>query len=580
MKKSKLGSRPPFVVWETRLQELKEFKAEHGHCKVPRKLGSLLLHRWLYEQRTRLNRVFPKHNWRMPQQREKLEAVLETNLDQWGEQHSPKPWDRRLEELKEFKEKHGHCQVPQFDESLQALYNWLYRQRHMSLNPESPHCIRNEFERKRRRKALESVLGESAALTFFHSQQSPQSVKHELEREQRIFEKTRKRAFILPREDPSYRRPRVASQMPVLRPSVIGTHLEDRKSIRRDILPPKSSKDDPTFSSPYAQSPMLAPRPSVGERQTKVRTSIRGDFLWIPKDNLTFSNPYGQSTMQASRPSVDKTHIEAPKRGRDHVVPKEDPIYRHPHIPQSIQNRRPSVDEAYLEVQKSVRGDLLPRENPIFRSRYAQSSSRVSRPSVVETHLEAKELLRDDARPREDPLYRRLRIAMQVNHPEAAGTHREMNKRVHRDVRSREDPSYRNPYAEVQQQPRVERNLAEDFRLAAEDALPGKDPSPKFPRVPSSIQIQHHLGPAVGGPRSSPHVDPSHPSNDIEYVGLKSPKRQKVEIAYKELLRPKVSPTETTVSPKRTATRQTTPQRRPINVYGSKVAPSGPFLGW
>ncbi|EJK45450.1 hypothetical protein THAOC_35938 [Thalassiosira oceanica] len=56
--KSTTKSRKPgkrITPWEVRLNELSQFKAEHGHCKVPKNQNAALysLYRWFEEQRAR-----------------------------------------------------------------------------------------------------------------------------------------------------------------------------------------------------------------------------------------------------------------------------------------------------------------------------------------------------------------------------------------------------------------------------------------------------------------------------------------------------------------------------------------------
>ena len=90
--------------WAARLQELEEFKEEHGHCNVPRKhpggLGE-----WVKYQR---------HCGKEGSQRRDAEQArkLEELGFQWRMAGSDR-WELRFRELKEFKEEHGHCDVPQ-----------------------------------------------------------------------------------------------------------------------------------------------------------------------------------------------------------------------------------------------------------------------------------------------------------------------------------------------------------------------------------------------------------------------------------------------------------------------------------
>jgi hypothetical protein len=107
--------------WNQRYEELREFKEEHGHCRVPRKgkLGS-----WVDLMRSKARR--PKCKEKI----DKLEAIgfferkfkTATTMPSLNES----VWNQRFEELKNFQEEHGHCRVPQ---RLGKLGRWLKTQR-------------------------------------------------------------------------------------------------------------------------------------------------------------------------------------------------------------------------------------------------------------------------------------------------------------------------------------------------------------------------------------------------------------------------------------------------------------------
>ena len=93
--------------WETRLRELKEFKKKHGHCVIaPKHPGGL--GRWveclLSEKETQ-----HRNEHRDAGRIKKLEELG----FQWGLMETSCSWEMRFRELKDFKEEHGHCNVPQ-----------------------------------------------------------------------------------------------------------------------------------------------------------------------------------------------------------------------------------------------------------------------------------------------------------------------------------------------------------------------------------------------------------------------------------------------------------------------------------
>merc|ERR1719401_282134 len=103
--------------WEARLRELKEFKEEHGHCNVPYK-HSGGLGEWVNNQRRAGKKGRPCLNDHRTQKLEELGF-------QWGILSDR--WETRLRELKEFKEEHGHCNVPRKHPG--GLGDWMRNQR-------------------------------------------------------------------------------------------------------------------------------------------------------------------------------------------------------------------------------------------------------------------------------------------------------------------------------------------------------------------------------------------------------------------------------------------------------------------
>ena len=91
--------------WEERFQQLKAFKEEHGHCKVPWKHpGKLGV--WVRTQRSQAGSLC-----RDASQTRKLEELgLEKLGLRWRTGNFS--WDERFQQLKEFKEEYGHCDVP------------------------------------------------------------------------------------------------------------------------------------------------------------------------------------------------------------------------------------------------------------------------------------------------------------------------------------------------------------------------------------------------------------------------------------------------------------------------------------
>jgi len=99
--------------WEEKFQKLKEFQETHGHCKVPLKLDRQL-NSWVDAQRQ------ANKQGRLTEDRiKKLESL--------GVQWIVKSWESKFKKLREYKEFHGHCNVPLHTEK--QLYRWVVDQR-------------------------------------------------------------------------------------------------------------------------------------------------------------------------------------------------------------------------------------------------------------------------------------------------------------------------------------------------------------------------------------------------------------------------------------------------------------------
>lgn len=95
--------------WDQRLEELKGFKQDHGHCNVPYKyIPNPPLGHWVRKQRVHYR--FQKQG--TPSN---LTPDRAATLDELGFVWEPRDekWDQRFEELKAFQEEQGHCNIPQ-----------------------------------------------------------------------------------------------------------------------------------------------------------------------------------------------------------------------------------------------------------------------------------------------------------------------------------------------------------------------------------------------------------------------------------------------------------------------------------
>jgi len=106
-------------LWEELLSELEKFQKIHGHCDVPqnwnknRKLGI-----WVSTQRV----SYKKGNL-APYRIRKLEKIG----FQWELQRAKLDvlWKKRVHQLEEFKEKHGHFNIPKRSSEYPGLSEWV-----------------------------------------------------------------------------------------------------------------------------------------------------------------------------------------------------------------------------------------------------------------------------------------------------------------------------------------------------------------------------------------------------------------------------------------------------------------------
>ncbi|KAK1748149.1 helicase-associated domain-containing protein [Skeletonema marinoi] len=115
--------------WNTRYDELIEYKRVNGHCNVPQNYqANEALANWVKKQRADYKKFVADNTSFMTQ--DKI-----TRLDslgfQWNgrEAIEDEKWNTRYEDLQEYKRVNGHCNVPQNYQANEALANWVMHQR-------------------------------------------------------------------------------------------------------------------------------------------------------------------------------------------------------------------------------------------------------------------------------------------------------------------------------------------------------------------------------------------------------------------------------------------------------------------
>ena len=107
----------PILPWETRFNELVQYKAKHGDCIVPQRQGQLGT--WVSNQR------FNYKEGKLSQDRVNRLNGIDFK---WAlvEKGPNVPWKTRFDQLVQYKTNHGNCIVPQRQG---PLGNWVHTQR-------------------------------------------------------------------------------------------------------------------------------------------------------------------------------------------------------------------------------------------------------------------------------------------------------------------------------------------------------------------------------------------------------------------------------------------------------------------
>ena len=138
----KSGTKSHQQLWMERFQELREFKANHKHCNVPRSRYPTL-EAWTRRQRKRQSSgVLSK------QEENKLKSIG-FQFDDF--ESSFELWNTRFKELEDYQKEHGHCNVPQSRKPKEGvpdgLGKWVSLQRkrkeHRSLGKEQEEKLKS-----------------------------------------------------------------------------------------------------------------------------------------------------------------------------------------------------------------------------------------------------------------------------------------------------------------------------------------------------------------------------------------------------------------------------------------------------
>lgn len=112
--------------WQARYELSKQYYEAHGNLDMPAGYvaDGIWLQKWLYEQRNIYQGKIPGK--RLTQ--EQIEALDGISMDWVGKPKRP-AWEERYQEVKRFREKHGHLRIPSTTREYRSMVQWLNRQR-------------------------------------------------------------------------------------------------------------------------------------------------------------------------------------------------------------------------------------------------------------------------------------------------------------------------------------------------------------------------------------------------------------------------------------------------------------------
>lgn len=140
--------RAPRTPWDANLEALRQFKEEFGHTNVPRSYKKVLrLGVWVSAQRTNYHRMKAGKPTTMT---EDNAAKLDALGFSWSVRAPQVSWDDRFEELRQYKETYGDCQVPSRFNANPRLGSWVCAQRHQYMLSKRGHKSHLNEERIRK----------------------------------------------------------------------------------------------------------------------------------------------------------------------------------------------------------------------------------------------------------------------------------------------------------------------------------------------------------------------------------------------------------------------------------------------
>jgi hypothetical protein len=131
---------PLSTTWENNFAKLKAFRDKHGHCNVPKRWEDPSLGQWLLHLRKNYEARALSEAERLARQLGTLSDDQIRRLEEIGFVWDPYAvaWDAKFENLKAYRKKHGHCNIPQKSKGNPGLGAWVANQRNHYRRGELP----------------------------------------------------------------------------------------------------------------------------------------------------------------------------------------------------------------------------------------------------------------------------------------------------------------------------------------------------------------------------------------------------------------------------------------------------------
>jgi hypothetical protein len=155
-----IPAKSPDYIWGQHMLDLHIFKQRNGHCRVPRHYNdNPKLGRWVMNVRSHFQFIRKGKKSSLITE-ERLQQLQDVDFDFAPKNNShtnyyADRWVFHLQELYQFKEKNGHCRVPQRCKVNKRLGGWVVYVRHQSRRHQNGQPSRMTPERIEQLKQLD-----------------------------------------------------------------------------------------------------------------------------------------------------------------------------------------------------------------------------------------------------------------------------------------------------------------------------------------------------------------------------------------------------------------------------------------